>query len=186
MFQKEAKRPAGTAQSQTEGDRGDAEDGSCLRCVEVFEDHEAQCLLMDLREYAPRPAQVHAIHDWASVFVQICQSCGICEANTECHATLFASMSVQQNVPRDAEDPGSRVPMAARQLIEAAPHNQERVGNHVFGVVWVRATLNKSNEIWVDHFIQLSEGVLPVRSLRKVPHALYLSATRLSVSHAGS
>lgn len=181
MFQQEAKRPAGTAESQTEGDRGDAEHFSCLRCIEVFEDNESQCLLMDLREDAPRPAQVHAIQDWISVFVQICQSCDICEANTECHATLFASTSVQQNVPRDAEDPGSRVPMAARRLIEAAPNNQKRVGNYVFGVVWVCATLNKSNEIWINHFIQLSKGVLPVGCLRKVPHALYLSATRLSV-----
>ncbi|MCU1532680.1 MAG: hypothetical protein JWO49_2251 [Arthrobacter sp.] len=67
--------------------------------------------------------------------------------------------------------------MEARQLIEATPHDKERLGDDVFGVVRVCAALDKSDQVRIGRFIQRSEGVLPVRSTRKVAHALYLSAT---------
>ena len=68
--------------------------------------------------------------------------------------------------------------MDARQLIETAPHDKERVSNDVLGVVRAFSTaLNKSEQVRVNRFVQQSKGVLPVRSTRKVTHNLYLSAT---------
>lgn len=182
MFKEESKGPAGPAQSQTERDGRDARHGCCLRCVEVFEDSKGQCLLMDLGEEPPRPSQVQAVQDRVGVLVQVRQGCGICEAYTECPAALFAPIRVQHDVPGDAKDPCSDILMGPRQLLEAAPHDKEGVGNHVLGLVRVGAALNKSDQVRVDRFIQKSEGVLRIRSMRKVPHALYLPATRPSAS----
>lgn len=137
---------------------------------------------MDLGEEPPRPPQVHAVQDRVGVFVQVRQGCGICEAYTECPAALFAPICVQQDVPGDAKDPCSGILMGPRQLLEAASHDKEGVGNYLLGLVRVGAALKKSDQVRIDRFIQQPEGVLRIRSMRKVPHALYLSATRPTVS----
>jgi hypothetical protein len=37
--------------------------------------------------------------------------------------------------------------------------------------------LNKSEQVRVNRFVQQSEGLLPIRSARKVTHNLYMSVT---------
>jgi hypothetical protein len=133
---------------------------------------------MDLREQPPPSAQVYAVHDQVCVRVKTRHRGSISKAYTECLAPLFAPLCIQQDVPRYPEYPGSSVLMDGRRLIEATPYDKERVSDDVFGVVLAVSTaLNKSEQVWVDRFVQQSKGLLPVRSARKVAHNLYLSVT---------
>lgn len=89
MVKKEPKCPAGTAQPQTERDRRNPQDGRSLRCIEVFENSEAQRFLVDLGEEAPCPAEIHAVHDRVSVPVLVRQGCCVSQTDTERGAALF-------------------------------------------------------------------------------------------------
>jgi hypothetical protein len=133
---------------------------------------------MDLREKTPPSAKVHAIHHQIGVHIKARRRRSVSQAYSECLATLFSPMGVQQYVPRYPEDPCSRIFMDPWRLIEATPHDKKRVSNDVFGVVPAFSTaLNKSEQVWVNRFVQQSKGLLPVRGTRKVTHNLYLSVT---------
>ena len=97
---------------------------------------------MDLREQTPRLAEVHAVDDQVVVGVGGGEGCGVREAHAQRPATMLASLFVQQDVPGDAEAPRSSVIMATRHLIEATPHDQERVSHHVCPVPAVAAAPN--------------------------------------------
>lgn len=137
---------------------------------------------MDRKQETPRFAQVHAAHDQVGVRVGGGEGCGVSEAHPQRPATMLASLFVQQDVPGDAEDPRSSAITETRHLNEATPHDQERVCDHVFGVIWVCAALNESREVRLDQLVQRLEGVLPVSSPRSVTHTPYLSPTPVSVS----
>jgi hypothetical protein len=121
-----------------------------------------------------------------SVLIQVQPGYGIRQPHAKCLAPLFASVCVQQNVPGDAKNPCPCVLMDARHLIEATPHNKERVSRDVLGMIRMCPPLNESEHVRIDHFVQHSEGVLPVRNTRKMTHALYLSATQPSVSQTAA
>ncbi|MDQ2790376.1 MAG: hypothetical protein M3Y73_11920 [Actinomycetota bacterium] len=69
-----------------------------------------------------------------------------------------------------------------RCVIEAAPHHEERVGNHVFGAIRISAALNEFDQVRVDRLVQRHKPVLLLSRAREVSHTQYLSATCASVS----
>lgn len=135
---------------------------------------------MNFGQQAPRPAQVDPGCDQVSTRV-VRESGRICKSNPERVATLLAPVAVQKNVPGNAVNPCPRILLVIWQFSQAAPYDQKRVGDDVLGMIWVGAALHESNQIGVDGFIQLPEGVLPVRGTRSLAHTLYMSGTPGSV-----
>jgi len=103
------------------------------------------------------------------------------EADAQGVAASLATLSVEQHVTGDPEDPRAGVTLVLGHVVEAAPDHEEGLSDHVLGALGPRATLDESQEIGIGGPVQRSEGVLPV-DLRAMTHILYLSTTGTSVS----
>jgi len=168
MVEQQPERPAGTAEPQPVSHRRNAKDSCGLWPREVFEDGQAERLLMGFREHPPGPCDVDAPGGQINVGSGDRKIRCIRKAEAEGPASALTAAVVQEDVAADAEDPGTRVTGRGRNFPNAAPHHQEGVRDYVFGAVGIGSAADEPEKVRINRGIESPELLLPVRFTWKV------------------
>ena len=159
---KAAQRPTGPAEPEPERDRGDTENHCGLRSGEPIPDREAEGLLVNGSETAPRGGQVQPAGNQFRVgllarFSALRHDGRIGDPDGQCLPTPVSSLAVEQGPLGDAEQPSPRIPGIGRQVVESTPGHQEYVGHNVLCVRWVDAPLHEPDEVCVRRLVHRAE-----------------------------
>jgi hypothetical protein len=87
----------------------------------------------------------------------------LAEPDSQCRPPSRSAVNIEDDVPRDAEQPGPRVRQARRYVVSPPPGDQERLGNDVLGLLVGYPSLREPDQVGVRRLEQPGEPCLSPR-----------------------